>query len=102
MAAALVSMVCNLTIGRIKYRHVEDEMKSMFSKSEDLRRELTETIQDDVRAFDAVMGAYGMPKETEAQKAARDAEIQAALKQATDVPLRCCKVAREVMDLDSD
>ena len=37
-------------------------------------------IQDDVRAFDTVMGAYGMPKETDDEKAARSAAIQDALK----------------------
>jgi formiminotetrahydrofolate cyclodeaminase len=56
-------------------------------------------IQDDVRAFDAVMGAYGMAKETDADKAKRDEAIQSALKEATDVPLRCCRLAREVIDL---
>ena len=56
-------------------------------------------IEDDVKAFDAVMGAYGMAKETDADKASRDKAIQAALKQATDVPLHCCHAAREVIDL---
>jgi formiminotetrahydrofolate cyclodeaminase len=56
-------------------------------------------IQDDVRAFDKVMAAYGMPKETDTDKAKRDEAIQAALKTATEVPLRCCQAAREVIDL---
>ena len=51
------------------------------------------------KAFDAVMGAYGMPKETDADKKARDKAIQAALKLATDVPLACAMAAREVIDL---
>jgi len=38
MGAALVSMACNLTIGRAKYRDVEDEIKSLLIKSEDFRR----------------------------------------------------------------
>ena len=97
--AALVSMVCNLTIGKKKYADVETEMKDILAESEDLRVRLTGMIQDDVRAFDAVMGAYGMAKETDADKAKRDEAIQAALKEATDVPLRCCRLAREVIDL---
>jgi methenyltetrahydrofolate cyclohydrolase len=56
-------------------------------------------IEDDVQAFDAVMAAYGMAKETDGDKAAREKAIQAALKQATDVPMRCCHAAREVIDL---
>lgn len=99
MGAALVSMICNLTIGKKKYADVEPEMKDVLAKAEALRHKLTGMIEDDVKAFDAVMGAYGMAKETDQQKAARDKAIQAALKQATDVPMRCCHAAREVIDL---
>jgi formiminotetrahydrofolate cyclodeaminase len=99
MGAALVSMVCNLTIGKKKYADVEGEMKDVLDKTEALRKKLTGMIQDDVKAFDAVMGAYGMAKETDADKAARDKAIQAALKLATDVPLACARAAREVIDL---
>jgi len=99
MGAALVSMVCNLTIGKKKYADVEDEMTNVLNEAERLRRALTDMIQDDVQAFDAVMGAYGMAKETDAEKALRSDAIQVALKQATVVPLACCKVAREVIDL---
>jgi formiminotetrahydrofolate cyclodeaminase len=56
-------------------------------------------IEDDVRAFDAVMGAYGMPKESDADKAKRDQAIQAALKLATDVPMACARAARQVIDI---
>jgi len=99
MGAALVSMVCNLTIGKKKYADVEADMKDVLGKAEALRLRLTAMIEDDAKAFDAVMGAYGMAKETDQQKAARDKAIQAALKQATDVPMRCCHAAREVIDL---
>jgi len=99
MGAALVSMICNLTIGKKKYANVEGEMKEVLHKAEALRHKLTGMIEDDVKAFDQVMAAYGMPKETDAEKAARDKAIQAALKQATEVPLRCCHAAREVIDL---
>ena len=96
MGAALVSMVCNLTIGK-KYAEVEGEMKDVLAKSEALRLKLTGMIEDDVTAFDAVMAAYGMAKESDADKAAREKAIQAALKQATE--LRCCYAVREVIDL---
>ena len=99
MGAALVSMVCHLTIGKKKYAEVEDEMQDVLAKTEALRKKLTGMIQDDVKAFDAVMGAYGMPKETDADKQARDKAIQVALKLATDVPLACAYAAREVIDL---
>jgi formiminotetrahydrofolate cyclodeaminase len=99
MGAALLSMVCNLTIGKKKYVAVEAELREILGKSEALRAELTGMIADDVAAFDAVMAAYGLPKDTDEQKAARAERIQAALKVATDVPLACCRVCRQVIDL---
>lgn len=100
MGAALVSMVCNLTIGKPKYAEVEADLKEVLVKSERLRGELTQAITDDVKAFDAVMGAYGLPKgETDEAKAARTAKIQAALKEATDVPLECARLCAEVVKL---
>ncbi len=99
MGAALVSMVCNLTIGKKKYAEVEVELKEVLVRSEHLRRELTGMIQADVEAFDAVMGAYGLAKETDEDKAKRKDAIQSALKTATDVPLECCRTCRQVMDL---
>jgi formiminotetrahydrofolate cyclodeaminase len=92
-------MVCNLTIGKKKYVEVEDDMKDVLAKSEALRVKLIGMIEDDVKAFDAVMGAYGMPKETDADKAKRDQAIQAALKLATDVPMACARAARQVIDI---
>lgn len=102
MGAALVAMVCNLTIGKKKYAEVEGDMKALLARAEALRHKLTGMIEDDVRAFDAVMGAYGMPKETDADKEKRSAAIQDALKLATDVPLRCCHAAREVIDIAAE
>ena len=102
MGAALVSMVCNLTIGKPKYVEVEAELKEVLAASEKLRAELTKAIGDDVKAFDAVMGAYGLPKgETDDEKAARTAKIQAALKEATDVPLECARLCAEVVKLSA-
>ena len=99
MGAALVAMVCNLTIGKKKYADVEGEMRDLLAKAEALRHKLTGMIEDDVKAFDAVMGAYGMPKETDAEKEKRSAAIQDALKLATDVPMACARAARQVIDI---
>ncbi len=99
MGAALVSMVCNLTIGKEKYADVEEELKSVLDQAEALRIRLTEMIQADVQVFDRVMASYGMPKDTDEQKDARSAEIQEALKAATDVPLECAKASADVIKL---
>ena len=99
MGAALVSMVCNLTIGKEKYADVEDELKSVLEQAENLRERLTDMVRADVEVFDRVMASYGMPKGSDEEKVARSAEIQAALKAATDVPLECAKASAEVIRL---
>jgi len=99
MGAALVSMVCNLTIGKEKYAGVEDEMKEVLSRAEGLREQMTDMIRQDVAVFDQVMGAYGMPKDTEEQKIARAEAIQKALQAATDVPIACARTCVEVIRL---
>lgn len=97
--AALIAMICNLTIGKAKYKDVEADMKAVVEKADKLRHELVGMIQDDVNAFDTVMGAYGMPKETDDDKAKRSEAIQSALKLATDVPLKCVEACRAVIEL---
>jgi formiminotetrahydrofolate cyclodeaminase len=97
--AALVSMVCNLTIGKKNYANVEPEMREVLGRSENLRHRLTGMINDDVAAFNQVMAAYGLPKNSEEEKARRGAAIQGALMQATQVPLNCAQACSEVMQL---
>ncbi|MCB0154267.1 MAG: cyclodeaminase/cyclohydrolase family protein [Anaerolineae bacterium] len=99
MGAALVSMVCNLTIGKQKFAAVEAEMKVFLAKSEALRARLTAMMAEDVQAFDTVMAAYRLPKETDAEKAARSAAIQESSKQATLVPLAAARACAEVIAL---
>jgi formiminotetrahydrofolate cyclodeaminase len=98
-AAALTSMVCNLTIGKPKYAEVETEMQALLEKSEALRDELTGMIKADVDVFNRLMATYGLPKETDDEKMARSAAIQVVLKDATDVPLACAKACAEVIAL---
>ena len=99
MGAALVSMVCNLTIGKKNYAEVEAEMQALLRQSEELRHKLIGMINDDVEAFNLVMAAYGQPKNSEEEKARRAAAIQRALMQATQVPLNCAQACSEVMQL---
>ena len=99
MGAALVSMVCNLTIGRTQYRDFEEELKSVLTKAEELRRDLMKMIEEDMQAFDGVMRAYRMPRLTKDETATRAQVIQTALKTATLVPMRCCRACREVIIL---
>ncbi len=97
--AALVSMVCNLTIGRQNYAEVEAEMLTIRNSSEQLRAQLTDLIHQDSTAFDGVMAAYRMPKATPEEKIARSAAIQDGLKQATYTPLRTLETCVAVLKL---
>ena len=98
-AAALTSMVCNLTIGKPKYAEVETDMQILLEKSEALREKLTGMIKADVEVFNRLMATYGLPKETDDEKLARSAAIQTVLKDATDVPLDCAKACADVIAL---
>lgn len=98
-AAALISMVCNLTIGKPKYAEVEEDMKSLLAKSEELRATLLDMIQADVEVFDRLMATYALPKETDEEKTARSEAIQSVLKEATVVPLACARACAETVIL---
>lgn len=98
-AAALVSMVCNLTIGKPKYAEVEMDMQALRTESESLRDTLIGMIKADVDVFDKLMGCYGLPKRTEQEKAHRAEQIQAVLKEATIVPLECAKACANAIKL---
>ena len=99
MGAALVSMVCNLTVGKKDYEEAEDDLKDVLKQAEALRDRLTDMIRADVEVFDRLMASYGLPKETDEEKAARSEEIQASLKEATDVPLSCARACAEAIEL---
>lgn len=91
-AAALVAMVARLTLGKKKYATVEAQMQAVLEQAEALRQELTQAIDADAAAFDDVMAAYKLPKNTPDEEQARQAAIQAALLEAANVPLKvACK-----------
>ncbi len=98
-AAALVSMVCHLTIGKPKYAEVDAEMRGLLAEAEALRRLLIDMIQADVEVFNRLMACYALPKTTEQEKADRSEQIQAVLKDATQVPLDCAKACAETIRL---
>jgi formiminotetrahydrofolate cyclodeaminase len=98
-SAALTSMVCNLTIGKLKYIEVENDMKALLQQSEALRIELTGMIKADVDVFDKLMSCYGLPKETDQEKTDRSEQIQIVLKEATLVPLECAKACAQAIKL---
>lgn len=99
MGAALVAMVCNLTIGKKGYEAVDADMRDLLEQTESLRARLTGMVAEDVAAFDALMASYKLPKTTDDEKAARSAAIQAGLRQATEAPLACARACADVIRL---
>lgn len=97
--AALVSMVARLTIGKKKYVAVEESMKSILEEAETLRQALTQAIDEDAAAFEEVMNAYKLPKDSEEQQAARQQAIEESMTHATQVPLEAARKAVRVLTL---
>jgi methenyltetrahydrofolate cyclohydrolase len=97
--AALVSMVCNVTLGKKGQEAVESEMKAVRELSEKLRMRLTAMVAADIAAFDGLMAAYRLPKTNETEKSARAEAIQANLRAATETPLECARACAAVIAL---
>ena len=99
IGAALVEMVCNLTIGKPAFAEHEAVMTEASERAGAIRATAVGLAAEDAEAFDAVIAAYRLPRETEAETEARAAAIQAALATAADVPRRTAAAASEVLDL---
>ena len=99
MGAALISMVCNVTVGKKGLEAVEPEMKSLREQSEKLRARLAAMVAEDIAAFDGLMAAYRLPKLSETDKVRRTEAIQTSLRAATETPLDCARACSEVIDL---
>lgn len=96
LGAALVSMVANLTVGKEKYRESWAEMEEVRSQSEELRACFTKLMNEDTEAFNAFMAAMKMPKDTDEQKTARRAAMDAASISVTEIPLRTLEKCAEL------
>lgn len=99
MGAALVSMVCRLTIDKGAEGEHGRRLRATLEEAEKLRGVLTGLIDDDRAAYDRVMRGYQLPKATQHEKDHRSAVIQQALLQATLVPMRCARSAAAVLGL---
>ncbi|MTI70421.1 MAG: cyclodeaminase/cyclohydrolase family protein [Firmicutes bacterium] len=103
MGAALISMVGNLTIGKKAYESLDDDKKvkidENFEKVQKLVTKLNELVDEDTNAFDSVMQAFKMPKDTEEQKNKRSEAIQKGFKKALEVPLDTANQCLNVLKL---
>ncbi len=99
LGAALCHMVASLTIGRSRYADAEADMQQLRASAASVQSSLVDLIATDSAAFEGVMSAYRLPRATADEAAARRAAIQAALRQATEVPLDIMRYAVEVLHL---
>src|SRR4051794_15662039 len=99
MAAAMVEMACNLTIGREKFKDVEGEMQTVLGRAKELRKLMLDAVDEDTESYSAVSEAYKLPRSTDEEKSARTRAIQEALQGATEVPLRVARAAAETSQL---
>lgn len=99
LSASLGTMVCNLTIGKKKYVDVEAEMISIKQKLESYQKTFIELGAKDNAAFDKVMEAFKLPKETDSEKEIRSKKIEEATIGAADIPARVMKICADVLPL---
>ncbi len=93
MGAALGAMVANGSANKRGWEERVEEFNPWAEKGQQIKDELLFLIDEDTRAFDGIMNAYGLPKDNEEQKAARSAAIEAANQYATEIPFRTMKAA---------
>lgn len=98
-SAALITMVANLTLGKEKYAAVEGDMKEVAAKAGALKDDFLALIDEDSNAFNKIMAAFKLPKDTDEAKKARSAAIQDATKGAALVPFKVGQKANELFDL---
>lgn len=99
MAASLGTMVANLTGGKAAYDDEWEKFSDIAVKGQAIKDELLRLVDEDTNAFNKIMNAFGLPKKTDADKAARSAAIQEATKFATEVPFHTMEKAYEAFEV---
>ena len=99
LGAALTAMVCRLTEGRKKYEEFQGHVLEVKEKATALQAKFIDVMDRDTEAFMVISNAYGMPKATDEEKAARSAAIQAGLVKSTETPMEMMELAAETIAL---
>ena len=95
MGAALAAMVCNLTVGKKKYAHVEEDVQRILDRVTVLKDELIEMADEDAKCFEPLSNAYKIPKDDPN----RDAIMEEALRTACVAPLKIIRLGNETISL---
>lgn len=102
IGTALGGMVASLTLGKEKYENVEDEIKTLKSHTDEIQKRLLKLADADAQVFSKLSAVYGMPKESDCEKQSRSQAMEAALKDAADVPLMIMKETSKAISLMDD
>lgn len=97
MGAGLASMVARLTLVKAEYAQVHQEMEELLQQTEGLRKRFQQLIQEDIDAYGRLSASFKMPRDTEAEFAARASTIQARLVEAALVPLEVAERSAELL-----
>jgi formiminotetrahydrofolate cyclodeaminase len=100
--AAMIAMVGRLTVGKAGHEDVEDRMNGLISAADAARAEFLALADTDAHAFDGVMAAFKMPKDTDEERATRSTAIQAGYAEAAAVPQEVARKAVDLMELAED
>ncbi len=98
VGAALADMVGELTVGKKKFADIEDELRSMMARAQDLRVRLLQCVEKDAVAFEPLSRAYGIPKDDPN----RDAVLERCLKDAAAAPLEIFDLCCTAIELQKD
>lgn len=99
MAAALVEMVANLTLGKKGFADQEPALQKILAEANTYRQSLASTIIQDISAYQEVIKAYLLPKTNAEERRKRQDEMQKALKKAADPPLFTAATSLKVLKL---
>ncbi len=99
LGAALGTMVANLSSHKPGWDAKWEYFSKVAVKGQALKEELIHLVDEDTNAFNLIMNAFGLPKGTEEEKAARKAAIQEATKYATEVPFKTVQKSFEVFEI---
>ena len=99
LAAALGTMVANLSAHKAGWDDRWEEFSSWAEKGRAIQDRLIALVDEDTEAFNRIMAVFAMPKNSPEEKAARAAALEAATLYASEVPLRTMKAAFETFAL---
>lgn len=99
LGAALGNMVGSLTVGKKTYAQVEDEILALKAESDVLQEKLLAMVDKDAEAFAPLAKAYGLPTDTEEQRAEKDRVMESALRAAAAAPLEIMELSIKALDV---